>query len=186
MAAAVAAAVLAGLGALAAPPGTSAAQRAAADHPTSVSTPFRIDQTRIGRAPLGKPAAYYRAAYSEGAAPRRVLDDDGFERLVFDDWHVAVIFEPGRDVAVGVVSWAARSTTRERLGACSRLAAVRKAYGTRLVRVAKGEDIEAWRLGKLVFVAGSDGFVRSVGLFAPKVSIGPALSAPACGAISVG
>lgn len=66
------------------------------------STPFRIDQSRIGRAPLGKPAAFYKKAYATPS--RRYADDDGFDRLVFDDWHLAILFEPGRDAAVAVIT----------------------------------------------------------------------------------
>lgn len=152
--------------------------------PAAAATPFRIDQTRIGRAPLGKPAAFYRTAYATSA--RRAADDDGFDRLHFAEWHLTILFAPGKDVAVGAITWAARNTTALGVGPCSSARTLLAAYGKRLTRVAHGSGIDAYRLGRLVFVVGSDGFVSNVTLLAPGVSVGPALAAPACGLPSVG
>ena len=145
--------------------------------------PFRIDQSRVGRAPLGKTVAFYRAAY--GTPGVRVLHDGGFDRLIFGDWHLEVLFRQGGKTAVGVITWAARLVTGLGVGACSRTTTLVAAYGLRLQRVALGKTLTAYRLDRLVFVAGSDGFVRNVGLLAPGVSISPVLTAPACGSPSV-
>lgn len=96
-----------------------------------------------------------------------------------------MLFRPGGKTAVGVITWAARVETGLGVGACSRTATLVSAYGTRLDRVAVGKTLTAYRLGRLVFVAGSDGFVQSVGLLAPGVSISPVLAAPVCGSPSV-
>lgn len=152
--------------------------------PARAATPFRIDQTHVGRAPLGKPAAFYTKAYASKA--RRYADDDGFQRLVFDDWHVAVLFAPGADVAVGVITWAARTTTSLGVGPCSSARTLQAAYRGKLSLVAHGSTVSAYRLGRLVFTVGQGGFVANVALLAQGTSVGVALAAPACGSPSVG
>jgi hypothetical protein len=156
--------------------------RAAA--PRVAAVPFRIDQNMIGRAPLGKPPAFYRRAYASQGS--RVLADGGFDRLIFEDWHLELLFRPGGQAAVGAITWAARVTTGLGVGACSRTTTLVSAYGQRLERVAQGRSLTAYRLGRLVFVTGLDGFVHSVGLLAAGVSVVPVLNAPACGWPSIG
>lgn len=156
---------------------------AGAAAPRADYVPFRIDQTTIGRAPLGKTVAFYRSAY--GSRGVRVFKSGGFDRLILDAWHVEVLFRPGGKTAVGIVTWAARVETALGVGACSRTSKLRAAYGLKLERVAIGKTLTAYRLGRLVFVAGSEGFVHSVGLLAPGTPITPVLTAPVCGAPSV-
>ena len=151
--------------------------------PKAQAGPFRIDQSKIGRAPLGKTVAFYRAAYGNPGV--RVLRGGGFDRLIFGEWHLEVLFRPGGKTAVGVITWAARVETGLGVGACSRTSTLISAYGAHLDRVAVAKTLTAYRLGRLVFVAGSEGFVRSVGLLAPGVSISPVLAAPVCGSPSV-
>lgn len=145
--------------------------------------PFRIDQTSIGRAPLGKTVAFYRSAH--GSRGVRVFKSGGFDRLILDDWHVEVLFRPGGKTAVGLITWAARVETALGVGACSRTPKLLAAYGPKLERVAAGKTLTAYRLGRLVFVAGSAGFVHSVGLLLPGIPITPVLTAPVCGVPSV-
>ncbi len=152
--------------------------------PRTEAGPFRIDQSTIGRATLGRTAAFYRSAYASQGI--RTVRDGDFDRLLFDDWHLEVLFRPGGTTAVGVITWAARVTTGLGVGPCSLATTLTRAYGLRLERVAQGKSLSAYRLGRLVFVTGSDGFVRSVGLLAPGISIVPVLTAPACGSASVG
>ena len=146
--------------------------------------PFRIDQSKIGRASLGKTAADYQSAYAGPGV--RVPHDGGFDRLIFDDWHLEVLFRPGGKTSVAVITWAARVTTGLGVGPCSRATTLTRAYGPRLERVAQGKGLAAYRLGRLIFVTGVEGYVRSVGLLAPGVSVVPVLTAPACGSASVG
>ena len=174
---------LAGLLALAATLAV-AASPARAVAPRAAAGPFRIDQSQVGRALLGRPAAFYQAAYADRGV--FVPAAAGFDRLLFEDWHLEVLFRPGGTNAVGVISWAARVTTGLGIGPCSRTTTLIGAYGLRLERVAQGKGVSAYRLGRLVFATGPEGFVRSVGLLAPGVSVVPVLTAPACGSPSVG
>ena len=156
---------------------------ARATAPRADYVPFRIDQTRIGRAPLGMTVAFYRSAY--GSRGVHVFKSGGFDRLILDDWHVEVLFPHGGKTAVGLITWAARVETALGVGPCSRTSKLLAAYGPKLERVAVGKTLTAYRLGRLVFVAGSDGFVHSVGLLLPGIPVTPVLTAPACGAPSV-
>lgn len=146
--------------------------------------PFRIDQSTVGRAPLGRTAEFYRSAYASQGI--RILRDGGFDRLLFDDWHSEVLFRPGGTTAVGVITWAARVTTGLGVGPCSLATTLTRAHGLRLERVAQGKSLSAYRLDRLVFVTDLGGYVRAIGLLAPGVSIVPVLTAPVCGSASVG
>ena len=152
--------------------------------PRAEAGPFRIDQSTIGRAPLGRTPAFYRSAYASQGT--RTVRDGGFDRLLFDDGHLEVLFRPGGTTAVGVITWAARVTTGLGIGPCSLTTKLIGVYAQRLERVAQGRSLSAYRLGRLVFVTGSEGYVRSIGLLAPGVSIVPVLIAPACASASVG
>lgn len=151
--------------------------------PAASSGPFRIDQSAVGRAPLGRTAAFYKQAL--GGTVQRAGNDDGFDRLLFPDAHLAVLFVPGKDAGVGVLTWGSRTTTAAGVGPCSSRATLLAAYRGRLAQVAKGAEVQAWRLGRLVFAV-RGGYVSAVGLLRPGVSIGPVLLAPACGAPSLG
>lgn len=72
------------------------------------------------------------------------------------------------------------------MGPCSAARTLQAAYRGKLAKVASGASISAYRLGRLVFTIGSDGFVAGVALLAPGVSVGVALTAPGCGTAAVG
>jgi hypothetical protein len=163
------AAAVAVLGMVAGAPGGAAA---------AARVPYLVDQAAIGAAPLGRTAEWYAEAFG---TPRRDRLVGGLDRLVFEAHELAVLFRPGRDRAVAVVTWSSRYTTARQVGPCSRGSTLRSAYGRRLDTVVTGPAVAALRTGRLVFSITADGFVGAVLLAADGVSPLVALEGAACG-----
>ena len=147
-----------------------------------------IGPALLGGVPLGRSAAFYRSTLARPA--QRAADDDGFDRLLFPDLHLALLFEPGRDAAVGAITWSPAAATAAAVGPCSPAAKLLAAYGGRLRKLGgsgapAGADgraaTVAYRLGRLIFVV-VGGSVADVALLGSGVSAGPALTAPRCAA----
>lgn len=141
-------------------------------------SPFVVDQTGVGTATLGRNSASYGSSFGQGERERL---GDGLDRIVFASRGVAVIVSAATDRAIAIVTWSSQHTTAARIGPCSRTTTLRRAYGNRLVTVASGKGVVGLRLGRLVFVADSEGFVGSVMLATDDVSPLVALELPACG-----
>lgn len=144
--------------------------------------PFQVDQKGVGSVLLGGIGASYSARF--GDAHRERLDG-GLDRLVFENRDIAVIVRTTTGRIVSIVTWSSLHTTAARIGPCSRVTTLRRAYGNRLETVATGPGVIAFRLGRLVFAADPDGFVGSVMVAAGEGSPMLALEAPVCGRPSV-
>lgn len=145
-----------------------------------------IGPALLGGVPLGRSAAFYRSTLARPV--QRAADDDGFDRLLFPDLRLALLFEPGRDAAVAAISWSPAAATAAGVGPCSPVTKLLAAYRGRLRKLggsgapagAGGPAAAvAYRLGRLVFVA-AGGRVAAVALLGRGVSVGPALTAPRC------
>lgn len=146
-----------------------------------------IGPALLGGVPLGRSAAFYRSTLARPA--QRAADDDGFDRLLFPDLRLVLLFEPGRDAAVGAITWSPAATVAG-VGPCSPLAKLLAASDGRLRKLggsgapggAGGRAATvAYQVGRLVFVV-VGGSVANVALLGSGVSAGPALAAPRCAA----
>jgi hypothetical protein len=82
---------------------------------------------------------------------RHDLLEDGYERYVSPKQKVEVYFRKGtRGVAV-VTTWNRQLRTGGQIGPCSPIAAVKRAYHSRLKAFHEGLGTPAYRLGNLVF-----------------------------------
>ncbi len=146
---------------------------------SALGRPATITQTQIAGAALGKQAPYYRAAF--GRPWRRDRLEGGLERLSFPQRALDVYFRSGHKAAVGIVTWSIRLRTREGIGPCASLAALRSAYGSRIVAFRRSGKVRAYRLGQLWFALAS-GRVAAVQLSRKPLTVFTALNSPACSA----
>jgi hypothetical protein len=90
--------------------------------------------------------------------------EDGYERLVSERQKVEVYFRAGTKGVAVVTTWSRVLQTDEQIGPCSTVAALKQAYGARLVPFRRGGRIWAYRLGNLVFRTDGGRRVGAVGL----------------------
>ncbi len=106
--------------------------------------------------------------------------EDGYTRLASTRQKVESYFRTGtRGVAV-VTTWSRRLETADRIGPCSTVAALKRAYGSRLVPFRQGGRIMAYRLGRLIFTVEGGKRVGVVGLGLGTQAVYVALNAPEC------
>jgi hypothetical protein len=77
--------------------------------------------------------------------------EDGYVRLVSSRQKLESYFRNGTKGAAVVATWNRQLQTDERIGPCSTVAALRRAYGSRLAPFRRGGRVVAYRLGNLIF-----------------------------------
>ena len=106
--------------------------------------------------------------------------EDGYLRLASTRERVESYFRTGtRGVAV-VATWSRLLKTAEQIGPCSTVAALRRAYSSRLVAFRQGGRVVAYRLGRLIFTVEGGKRVGVVGLGLGTQAVYVALNAPEC------
>jgi hypothetical protein len=106
--------------------------------------------------------------------------EDGYERLVSERRRVEAYFRAGAAGVVELTTWSRTLRTAAGVGPCSTVAALKAAYGARLVPFRQGGKVLAYRLGALVFATGGGPRVRAVALGRGTASTFVALNVPAC------
>jgi hypothetical protein len=150
-----------------------AAPLAAAARPFPGITSSSIAGIRLG---LTRPQTAARMT-----APVR-LDrlEDGYLRLASTRERVESYFRTGtRGVAV-VATWSRLLKTAEQIGPCSTVAALRRAYSSRLVAFRQGGRVVAYRLGRLIFTVEGGKKVGVVGLGLGRQAVYVALNSTEC------
>lgn len=107
--------------------------------------------------------------------------EDGYVRLVSPRQKVEAYFRTGTKGVAAAVTWNRQLQTDEQVGPCSTVAALKRAYGSRLVPFRMGGGrVLAYRLGNLVFTTpdGKRIGVVALGRGAPAVYL--ALNATPC------
>jgi hypothetical protein len=137
-----------------------------------------ITPSSIAGIHLGATRAQARAHMT---APVR-LDrlEDGYVRLVSTRQKVESYFRTGTKGVAVVTTWSRRQTTAARIGPCSTVAALKRAYGARLAPFRQGGRIVAYRLGRLIFTVEGGKRVGVVGLGLGTQAVYVALNAPEC------
>jgi hypothetical protein len=106
--------------------------------------------------------------------------EDGYQRVVSTRQQVESYFRTGtRGVAV-VTTWSRRLKTTEQIGPCSTVAALKRAYGSRLVPFRQGGRIVAYRLGRLIFTVEGGKKVGVVALGLGRQAVYVALNSTEC------
>jgi hypothetical protein len=106
--------------------------------------------------------------------------EDGYQRLVSGAQKVEVYFRAGARGVVVVTTWNRALKTDERIGPCSSVAALKRAYGKRLQPFRQRGKVIAYRLGNLVFTAENGKRVGVVALGRGPGAMYVALNAPEC------
>jgi hypothetical protein len=106
--------------------------------------------------------------------------EDGYLRLVSSRQKLESYFRTGTKGVAVVTTWNPRLTTDERIGPCSSVTALRRAYGGRLAPFRQGGKIVAFRLGNLIFTVEGGKRVGVVALGRGAQAVYVALSATEC------
>jgi len=106
--------------------------------------------------------------------------EDGYERLVSTRQKVEVYFRAGTTGVAVVTTWNRTLQTDEQVGPCSTVAALKAAYGPRLVPFRQRGKVIAYRLGKLVFTTEGGKRVGVVALGRGTASTYVALNTTEC------
>ncbi len=136
-------------------------------------TPGYIAGIKLGmthaqaRALLGKPVRVDRL-------------EDGYDRLVSERKKVEAYFRAGVKGAAVVTTWSRILRTDKQVGPCSTVAALKAAYGSRLVPFRQAGKVIAYRLGTLIFATPNGTRVTAVAVGRGTGAIYVALNVPAC------
>jgi hypothetical protein len=106
--------------------------------------------------------------------------EDGYDRLVSGTQKVEAYFRVGAKGVVVVTTWNRALRTDKRIGPCSTVAALKRAYGSRLHPFRQGGKVIAYRLGDLVFTTEGGRRVGVVALGRGTAATYVALNAPEC------
>jgi hypothetical protein len=106
----------------------------------------------------------------------------GLKRLSFGDGEVHVFLASSTGKAVGILTSDKDFKTRDGVGPCSSVQALKAAYGNRLssVRLASAHGIAAYRMGSLAFVVSGDR-IGNVMLASSRLPLSIGLNAAQCG-----
>ena len=106
--------------------------------------------------------------------------EDGYLRLVSTRRSLESYFRTGTKGVAVVTTWNRRLKTVGGIGPCSTVAALKHAYGSRLVPFRQGGRIVAYRLGLLIFTVEGGKRVGVVGLGRGTQATYVALNATEC------
>lgn len=107
--------------------------------------------------------------------------EDGYVRLVSPRQKVEAYFRTGTKGVAVVTTWNRQLRTDEQIGPCSTVAALKRAYGAKLVPFRMGGGrVLAYRLGNLIFTAEDGKRVGVVALGRGTAAVYVALNATEC------
>jgi hypothetical protein len=106
--------------------------------------------------------------------------ENGYDRLVSERQKVEVYVRAGAKGVVVVTTWNRALRTAGHVGPCSMVAALKEAYGARLLAFRERGKTIAYRLGNLVFTAEGGRRVGVVALGRGTAATYVALNAPEC------
>jgi hypothetical protein len=137
-----------------------------------------IAPSHIGGIQLGMTQAKVNAVLAKPVRLDRL--EEGYERLVSGKRKLEVYFQKGSPGVVAVTTWNRLLKTDRGIGPCSTVAALKRAYGAKLMPFRRAKRIVAYRLGNLIFTVGAGQKVGVVGLGRTPSAVYIALNAPAC------
>ena len=137
-----------------------------------------ITQSYVAGIHLGASRAQGRALMTKPVRLDRL--EDGYLRFVSPSEKLESYFRTGTKGVAVVTTWNRQLTTDEGIGPCSSVAALKRAYGGRLVPFRQGGRIVAYRLGNLIFTVEGGRRVGVVGLGRGTQAVYIALSATEC------
>ena len=144
---------------------------------TATAPVLRITQTSIAGAKLGLPRAAYRKPF--GGAPKVAQLEGGLTRLDYPR-NASVFFRSSGGGAIGIVVWDEQYRTAARVGPCSSVAQLKRAYGTGLRPFRLQGKIVGYRLGKLFFAVEDGKRVGVVQLSSSALPPYAALNSTSC------
>jgi hypothetical protein len=144
----------------------------------SARTALDIRPGALARIELGMTKAKATALLAKPVRFDRL--EDGYQRLVSGATKVEVYFRTGAKGVVVVTTWSKALRTEKRIGPCSTVAALKRAYGSRLQPFRQGGKVVAYRLGNLVFTTEGGRRVGVVALGRGTAAVYVALNAPEC------
>ncbi len=106
--------------------------------------------------------------------------EDRYQRLVSGATKVEVYFRTGSQGVVAVTTWNRALRTDKRIGPCSTVAALKRAYGAHLRPVRQAGKVVAYRLGDLIFTTEGRPRLGVVALGRGTAATYVALNAPEC------
>jgi hypothetical protein len=106
--------------------------------------------------------------------------EEGYVRFVSGRQKVEVYFRTGSSGVVAVTTWSKLLRTGKRVGPCSSIASLQRAYGATLKPFRRGGRVVAYRSGNLIFTVGNRSRVGVVALGRDPAAVYVALNAPAC------
>jgi hypothetical protein len=106
--------------------------------------------------------------------------EDGYLRVLSARQGVESYFRTGTKGVAVLTTWNRRLKTASQVGPCSTVAALKRAYGSRLVPFRQGRRIVAYRLGPLIFTVEGGKRVGVVGLGRGAQAVYVALNATEC------
>jgi hypothetical protein len=127
---------------------------------------------------LGMSQAQARALMTKPVRLDRL--EDGYLRFVSPRQKLEAYFRTGTKGVAVVTTWSRQLTTAEGIGPCSTVAALKHAYGARLVPFREGGKVVAYRLGTLIFTTEGGKRVGVVALGRGRQAVYVALSATEC------
>jgi hypothetical protein len=137
-----------------------------------------ITQSYVAGIHLGASQVRARALMTKPVRLDRL--EDGYLRFVSPGEKLESYFRTGTNGVAVVTTWNRQLTTAEGIVPCSTVAALKRAYGGRLVPFRQGGRIVAYRLGTLIFTVEGGRRVGVVGLGRGTQAIYVALSATEC------
>ena len=138
-----------------------------------------ITQSSVVGISLGVDQALVRALMPKPVRLDRL--EDGYVRLVSPRQKLESYFRTGTKGVAAVTTWNRQPTTGEGIGPCSTVAALKAAYGSRLVPFREQSRIVAYRLGNLIFTVEGGRRVGVVALGRGAQATYVALNATECG-----
>jgi hypothetical protein len=141
-------------------------------------SPGSIAQSAVAGINLGLSQAQTRARMTKPVRLDRL--EDGYERLVSPRQKLESYFRTGTKGVAVVTTWNRQLRTAAGVGPCSTAAALKRAYGARLVPFRQGGKIVAYRLGNLIFTVEGGKRVGVVALGRGPQAVYVALSATEC------
>lgn len=106
--------------------------------------------------------------------------EEGYQRYVSGRQKVEAYFQTGAQGVVVLTTWNRLLRTKEQIGPCSTIAALKRAYGAKLKPYRQARRIVAYRLGNLIFTVAPRQKVGVVGLGRGNGAVYIALNAPVC------
>jgi hypothetical protein len=106
--------------------------------------------------------------------------EGGYEGLVNGGKQVEAYFRAGTKGVVVVTTWSKYLRTDEQIGPCSKVAALKAAYGSRLLPFRLAGKVVAYRLGNLIFATHGTRLVLTVAVGRGTAAIYVALNSSTC------